>query len=64
MSIAEDSRRSGSRPADFALRWSPLQAMFSLRSARGTPILAYHGIDDAATFEVHLEYLRQSITNP
>ena len=41
------------------MRWSPLQAMFSMGASRAVPILAYHGIDDAATFERQLRYIRR-----
>lgn len=53
-----DARRPWNRLADTMLRRSPLQAVFSL-AAGATAVLAYHGIEDAASFEHQLAYLRR-----
>lgn len=45
---------------DAAIRWSPAQLAFRWRSARRLAVLAYHGVDDPARFEEHLDHIRRS----
>jgi peptidoglycan/xylan/chitin deacetylase (PgdA/CDA1 family) len=39
------------------LRWSPLQVAFMLQAVRRLTVLAYHGVDDPASFRRQLGYL-------
>jgi peptidoglycan/xylan/chitin deacetylase (PgdA/CDA1 family) len=45
---------------DTVLRRSPAQPAFRWRASRRLAVLAYHGIDDAAGFERHLDHLRRA----
>jgi len=56
--VAVDPRRPQYRLADAILRRSPVQVAFSTVAA-GTRILAYHGVEDAATLDLQLAYLRR-----
>jgi peptidoglycan/xylan/chitin deacetylase (PgdA/CDA1 family) len=42
---------------ELLLRWSPLQVAFMLQAVRRLAVLAYHGIDDPASFRRQLAYL-------
>jgi peptidoglycan/xylan/chitin deacetylase (PgdA/CDA1 family) len=42
---------------ELLLRWSPVQVAFMLQAVRRLPVLAYHGIDDPASFRRQLAYL-------
>jgi peptidoglycan/xylan/chitin deacetylase (PgdA/CDA1 family) len=42
------------------LRWSPVQVAFMLQAVRRLTVLAYHGIDDAASFRHQLTYLARA----
>ena len=42
---------------DSVLRVSPLQTIFQRRSEDCLAVLAYHDINDPATFEAHIQYL-------
>ncbi len=48
------------RLADATLRRSPLQPFFRRRAGRDLAVVAYHGIDDAAQFEAHLDLYRSA----
>ncbi|GAA2747579.1 polysaccharide deacetylase family protein [Kitasatospora cinereorecta] len=50
------------RAADTLLRHSPLQPAFRIRSARRLAVLAYHGVDDPASFAAQLERLTRTAT--
>jgi peptidoglycan/xylan/chitin deacetylase (PgdA/CDA1 family) len=50
-------RTGASRRLDAALRWSPAQLVFRLRSARHLTVLAYHGVDDPERFARQLDHL-------
>ena len=43
------------------LRWSPLQVAFMLQAVRRLTVLAYHGIDDPASFRRQLGYLARTM---
>jgi len=46
--------------ADAVLRRSPAQAWFRHRSADRLAVLGYHGVEDSAGFEAHLDVLQRS----
>ena len=43
------------------LRWSPVQVAFMLQAVRRLTVLAYHGIDDPASFRRQLGYLARTM---
>jgi peptidoglycan/xylan/chitin deacetylase (PgdA/CDA1 family) len=43
------------------LRWSPVQVAFMLQAIRRLTVLAYHGIDDPASFRRQLGYLARTM---
>lgn len=47
---------------DAALRWSPAQVYFRKRAALRLAVLAYHGVDDAGTFDRQVSYLARNAT--
>jgi peptidoglycan/xylan/chitin deacetylase (PgdA/CDA1 family) len=46
---------------EFFLRWSPVQVAFMLQAVRRLTVLAYHGVDDAASFRHQLTYLARTM---
>jgi peptidoglycan/xylan/chitin deacetylase (PgdA/CDA1 family) len=44
---------------DRVMRWSPAQPVFDRRALRRLAVLAYHSIDDPASFSQHLDYLKR-----
>lgn len=46
---------------EFLLRWSPVQIAFMLQAVRRLTVLAYHGIDDPASFRRQLGYLARTM---
>jgi peptidoglycan/xylan/chitin deacetylase (PgdA/CDA1 family) len=44
---------------DTALRWTPAQALMQLRRRDRLAVVTYHAVDDASTFESHLDVLEE-----
>jgi peptidoglycan/xylan/chitin deacetylase (PgdA/CDA1 family) len=50
---------SGRAPLETALRWTPAQAVMQRRRRGQLAVVTYHAIHDDATFEAHLDVLRE-----